>query len=97
MSWKQPLFQEKILPQRENVLETTAKPGETTAAERKCPGNNTNSGRNISRRGEMSWKQQQNQEKLQPQRENVPETAAKTGENYFPERTSTAFNISLSS
>ena len=86
MSCKQPLFQEKILPHREIVPETTAKPGETTAEERKCPGNNSNSRRNFSRKGEMSWKAPQNREKTQTQEK-----------NYFPERTSTAFKISLSS
>ena len=80
MSWKQPLFQEKILPHRENVPETTAKPGETTAAGGKCPGNNSNSGRNHGRREKMSREQPLFQEKILPQRENVPETTAIPGE-----------------
>ena len=104
MSWKQPLFKEKILPQSGNVLETATFQGENTAAKGKCPEKSRKTGRNHGRREKMSRKQQQFREKLQPHRENVLESSTKPGENsdtgrgnYFPERTSTAFKISLSS
>ena len=71
---------DKILRHRENVPETTAIPGETSATEGKCPGNNSKTWRNHGHREKMSRKQQQNQEKPRPQRENVPETTAIPGE-----------------
>ena len=80
MSWKAPQNQEKPPPQRRNVLENTPKPGETTAAEEECPGKHPKIRRNRRRRGEMSWKAPQNQEKPQLQRGNVPETTLKPGE-----------------
>ena len=47
-------FGEKMLHGRENVPENAAKPGETTAAEVKCPGKRPQTGRNYGRRGEIS-------------------------------------------
>ena len=38
-------FMDKILQQRENVPETTAIPGETSAAQGKCPGKPHKTGR----------------------------------------------------
>jgi hypothetical protein len=61
-------FGEKILLGRENVPENAAKPGETTVAEVKCPGKRLKTGRNYSRRGEMSRKTPQNREKPRLQR-----------------------------
>ena len=52
MSWKPPLNREKLRLQRGNVLETTPKPGETTAAEGKCPGKHPKTRRNRSRRAQ---------------------------------------------
>ncbi len=57
--------------QEKNVLGNATKPGETAAAEGNCPGKHHKTRRNRSCRGEMSWETPQNQEKPQPQRENV--------------------------
>jgi hypothetical protein len=56
MSRKTPPNQEKPQPQRENVLETTPKPGGTAAAEGKCPGKHRNTGRCAAAKGKCPGK-----------------------------------------
>jgi hypothetical protein len=48
---------------KKNVLKTATKPGETAAAERKCPGNRHKTWRNRRRRKKMSRKPPQNRGK----------------------------------
>ena len=61
MSWKMPQNREKPRQRQRNVPENAPKPGETTAAEVKCPGNNHNFGRNYlsgrksGENGEKIW------------------------------------------
>ena len=50
------------------------------------PGNGVSLRRKCCRRGEMSWKAPQNQEKPQLQRENVPRSTPKSGETAAAER-----------
>jgi hypothetical protein len=52
MSWKTPQFQEEMPCREENVLENTPKPGETAAAEGKCPWKRHKTRRNRSRRAQ---------------------------------------------
>ena len=74
------------MPRNENVLGNATKPGETAAAERKCPGKRHKTRRNYCRGMKMSRKTPQNREKLQPPRENVLASATKSGETAAKEQ-----------
>ena len=64
MSWKTPQNREKPRQRQRNVPKNATNPGETTAVDGKCPGKRHKFRRNHGRRGEMSRKQPQFQEKF---------------------------------
>lgn len=76
---------------KKNVLKTATKPGETAAAERKCPENRHKTWRNRRHRGKMSRKPPQNREEPSPQRENVPKPPQNRGKDVRFRRLSGTF------
>ena len=86
MSRETPQNREEIVYRKGNVLLFVGFPGETVAEEWKCPGKRHKIGRNCCRGMKMSWEAPQNREKLQPLRENVPESATNPGETAAKEQ-----------